>query len=148
MPHLFIHACTEKHLFPLFPCDIEVLNWACLGRSPGEGNGTPLQYSCLENPRDGRAWWAAVYGVEQSRTRLKRLSSSSSNRKISVQERIFVSGRLAAPQGYADLSLARCRQLAFIPPTLTGELAFPGLIESDWPTSEWRSLSELHFPGS
>ena len=36
----------------------------------GEGNGNPLQYSCQENPRDGRAWWAAVYGVEQSQTRL------------------------------------------------------------------------------
>ena len=44
----------------------------------GEGNGNPLQCSCLENPRDGRAWWAAVYGVAQSRIRLKRLSSSSS----------------------------------------------------------------------
>ena len=44
----------------------------------GEGNGTPLQYSCLETPRDGGAWWAAVYGVAQSRTRLKRLSCSSS----------------------------------------------------------------------
>ena len=44
----------------------------------GEGNGSPLQCSCLENPRDGGAWWAAVYGVAQSRTRLKRLSSSSS----------------------------------------------------------------------
>ena len=38
----------------------------------GEGNGSSLQYSCLENPRDGGAWWAAVYGVPQSRTRLKR----------------------------------------------------------------------------
>ena len=37
----------------------------------GEGNGNPLQYSCLENPRDGGAWWAAVYGVAQSQTRLK-----------------------------------------------------------------------------
>ena len=46
----------------------------------GEGNGNPLQCSCLENPRDGGAWWAAVYGVAQSRTRLKRLSSSSSSR--------------------------------------------------------------------
>ena len=45
----------------------------------GEGNGNPLQCSCLENPRDGGAWWAAVYGVEQSRTPLKRLSSSSSS---------------------------------------------------------------------
>ena len=42
----------------------------------GKGNGTPLQCSCLENPRDGRAWWAAVSGVTQSRTRLKQLSSS------------------------------------------------------------------------
>ena len=44
----------------------------------GEGNGNPLRCSCLENPRDGGAWWAAVYGVAQSRTRLKQLSSSSS----------------------------------------------------------------------
>ena len=44
----------------------------------GEGNGNPLQYSCLENPRDRGAWWAAVYGVAQSQTRLKWLSSSSS----------------------------------------------------------------------
>ena len=42
----------------------------------GEGNGNPLQCSCLENPRDGGAWWAAVYGVAQSQTQLKRLSSS------------------------------------------------------------------------
>ena len=46
--------------------------------SLGEGNGNPLQCSCLENPRDRGAWWAAVYGVAQSQTRLKRLSSSSS----------------------------------------------------------------------
>ena len=44
--------------------------------SDGEGNGNPLQYSCLENPRDRGAWWAAIYGVAQSRTRLKQLSSS------------------------------------------------------------------------
>ena len=48
---------------------------ACIG----EGNGNPLQCSCLENPRDGGDWWAAVSGVAQSWTRLKRLSSSSSN---------------------------------------------------------------------
>ena len=48
----------------------------------GEGNGNPLQCSCLENPRDRGAWWAAVYGVAQSGTRLKRLSSSSSNREF------------------------------------------------------------------
>ena len=44
----------------------------------GEGNGNPLQCYCLENPRDGGAWWAAVHGVAQSQTRLKQLSSSSS----------------------------------------------------------------------
>ena len=41
----------------------------------GEGNGNPLQCSCLENPRDGGAWWAPVYGLAQGRTRLKRFSS-------------------------------------------------------------------------
>ena len=49
----------------------------------GEGNGNPLQCSCLENPRDGGAWWAAVYGVTQSQTQLKWLSSSSSSRECS-----------------------------------------------------------------
>ena len=48
----------------------------------GEGNGNPLQCSCLENPRDEGAWWAAIYGVTQSRTRLKWLSSSSSSTKM------------------------------------------------------------------
>ena len=45
----------------------------------GEGDGNPLQCSCLENPRDRGAWWAAIYGVTQSRTRLKQLSSSNSS---------------------------------------------------------------------
>ena len=48
----------------------------------GEGNGNPLQCSSLENPRDGEAWWAAVCGVAQSRTRLNRLSSSSSSQNL------------------------------------------------------------------
>ena len=42
-----------------------------LGRSPGEGNGTPLQYACLENPMDGGTWWAIVHGVAESRTQVK-----------------------------------------------------------------------------
>ena len=51
-------------------------NWLIVCVEPiGEGNGNPLQCSCLENPRDGGAWWAAVYGITQSRTRLKWLSS-------------------------------------------------------------------------
>ena len=54
-------------------CLLTLFSLSCIG----EGNGNPLQCSCLENPRDGGAWWAAVYGVAQSRTRLKWLSSSS-----------------------------------------------------------------------
>ena len=48
------------------------------GRSPGGGHGSPLQFSCLENPMDRGAWWTTLHRVTQSRTRLKRLSSSSS----------------------------------------------------------------------
>ena len=62
----------------------------------GEGNGNPLQCSCLENPRDGGAWWAAVYGVAQSRTRLKRLSSSSSNHNVMKCTKL----RLLIPSSY------------------------------------------------
>ena len=64
---------------------------ACIG----EGNGNPLQYSCLENPRDRGAWWAAVYGVAQSQTRLKWLSCSGGGTKFSspLTERYFKSYR-------------------------------------------------------
>ena len=58
------------------------LSLSCIG----EGNGNPLQCSSLENPRDGGAWWAAVYGVAQSRTRLKWLSSSSSIPAVDMEE--------------------------------------------------------------
>ena len=60
---------------------------ACIG----ERNGNPLQCSCVENPRDGRAWWAAVYGVAQSWIRLKRLSSSKSLLNISYIFSILIS---------------------------------------------------------
>ena len=55
-----------------------------------KGNGSPLQCSCLENPRDSGAWWAAVYGVTQSRTQLKRLSSSSSSIQIHIHTHMFI----------------------------------------------------------
>jgi len=57
----------------------------------GEGNGNPLQCSCLENPRDGGALWAAVHGVAQSWTRLKRLSSSSSSEALSLYQCLLIS---------------------------------------------------------
>ena len=66
-----------------------------------EGHGNPLQCSCLENPRDGGAWWPAVYGVTQSRTWLKRLSSSSSSSRVSslVVKGLAVSSPTPKPQG-------------------------------------------------
>ena len=69
-----------------FPGDPEVKVSACnegelgsipeSGKSPGEGNGNPLQYSCLENPMDGGAWWATVHRVAKSRTRLSNFTLS------------------------------------------------------------------------
>ena len=72
--------CTERTEFLSV-----ILLW--LAYEDREGNGTPLQYSCPENPRDGGAWQAAVYGVAQNRTRLKRLSSSSSSSSSSSKRR-------------------------------------------------------------
>ena len=60
----------------------EWLHFHCSFSCIGKGNGNPLQCSCLENPRDGGAWWAAVYGVAHSWTRLKWLSSSSSSTNV------------------------------------------------------------------
>ena len=68
----------------------------------GEGNGNPLQCSCLENPRDGGAWWAAVYGVAQSQTRLKWLSSSSSIECVQLQD---VNHLIMEVQTNGDMSL-------------------------------------------
>ena len=61
----------------------------------GEGNGNPLQSSCLENPRDGGAWWAAVYGVAQNRTRLEQLSSSSSSDRWTALAHLQKAGKPA-----------------------------------------------------
>ena len=62
----------------------ERLHFHCSLSCIGEGNGKPLQCSCLENPRDGGAWWAAVYGVAQSRTWLKRRSSSGNRECLNL----------------------------------------------------------------
>ena len=67
----------------------------------GEGNGSPLQCSCLENPRNGGPWWAAVYGVAQSWTRLKRLSSSSSSNNMWASHVVLVVKNLPANTGGA-----------------------------------------------
>ena len=73
----------------------------------GEGNGNPLQCSCLENPRDGGAWWAAVYGVAQGQTRLKWLSSSSSSMQGISQRSVADS---SVQRQWANLQWAKFRK--------------------------------------
>ena len=72
----------------------------------GEGNGNPLQCSCLENPRDGGAWWPAVSGVTQSQTQLKRLSSSSSSKEPALRGRHAAS--LQGPRACTGPAAAPC----------------------------------------
>ena len=95
MYHIFfIHSSVDGHLdlFDIlaFVNSAAINTWVHVSFDTwvyaGEGNGNPLQYSCLENPVDRGAWWAAVYGVAQSRTWLKRLSSSSSSSRLYAQE--------------------------------------------------------------
>ena len=79
---------TKTRIRTLFHGSDPACFWYGLPNKKREGNSNPLQCSCLENPRDGGAWWAAVYGVAQSRTRLERLSSSSSQiRMVSTYEK-------------------------------------------------------------
>ena len=68
----------------------------------GEGNGNPLHCSCLENPRDSRVWWAAVYGVAQSRARLKQLSSSSSIQVNNQIEYLYILRDIAVPMPHKN----------------------------------------------
>ena len=86
---------THFHLFSLYSKQNNLLKSNDGFKQPvckqeGEGNGNPLQYSCLENPVDKGAWWAAVHGVAQSRTRLKRFSSSSSWRRDRLPIPVFL----------------------------------------------------------
>ena len=78
-----LKICTSGYISIFPPSDMtERLHFHFSFSCIEERNSNPLQCSCLEDPRDGRAWWAAVYGVAQSRTRLKRLSSNSSSCRI------------------------------------------------------------------
>ena len=65
------------------------LYYSAAAPSSGEGNVNPLQYSCLENPVDGGAWWAAVHGAAQSWTRLKRLSMHALEREMATRSSIL-----------------------------------------------------------
>ena len=95
----------------------------------GEGNGNPLQCSCLENPRDGGAWWAAVYGVPQSRTRLKRLSSSSSYCCCFITKSCatLVTPWTEQPGGLQSMGFPRQEYWSELPFLSAGDLPYPGI---------------------
>ena len=86
----------------------------------GEGNGNPLQCYCLENPRDGGAWWAAVYGVTQSGTRLKRLSSSSSSNR-SYRPSPWTRGRAPIREEFCGQSALKQLQKVALQPSASHE---------------------------
>ena len=96
------------------------MHFVCLEYPFGEGNGNPLQSSCLENPRDGGARWAAIYGVAQSQTRLKRLSSSS----------LRLTGLISLlSKGRSGVFSSPTIQRFFKPPTQGSN---PGLLHCRW----------------
>jgi len=110
------HSCTLAWKIPwteepgglqsMGSCMTERLHFHLSLSCIGEGNGNPLQCSCLESPRDGGAWWAAIYGVVQSRTRLQQLSSSSSIHPAhlyrSPQSALLMRGSLHPPVKLAE----------------------------------------------
>ena len=119
-------------------------DWATSLSRIGEGNGNPLQCSCLENPRDGGAWWAAVYGVAQSRTRMKWLSSSSSIYFIHWESMTFLERGCTKKCFLA--SLFCCCSVTKSCPTLCDPMdgsqpgsPVPGILQA-W-TMEWVAIS-------
>ena len=124
-----------------FPGGSEVKGSACnagdpgsilgLGRSPGEGNGTPLQYFCLENPIDGGAWWVTVHGVAKSQTWLNDFTFFQWARFSSWYVVSIDTGHRAQ----SPLSSPRWRLFCLFPPSLGAGMVF------EWdtkPASGWR----------
>ena len=105
----------------------------------GEGNGNPLQCSCLENPRDGGVWWAAVYGVTQSRTRLQWLDSSSCSWKASLVAQLVKN--LPAMQETPVWFLGREDLLE------KGEATHSTILGLPWWLSWWRIHQHCWKPG-
>ena len=109
------------------------LHWATSLSRIGGGNGNPLQCSCLETPSDSGAWWAAVYGVTQSRTRLKWFSSGGSS--LSLLQRIF-------PTQELNPSLLHCRQILY-------QLSYQGSPFLSWgPSLSTELLAQGYHSGS
>ena len=122
-----------------------------------EGNGNPLQCSCLENPRDGGAWWAAVYGVAQSQTWVKRLSSSSSSSNLmwrvdSLEKTLMLGGiggrrrrgrqrmrRLDGITDLIDMSVSKPRELMI--DREAWRTAIHGVARSQTWLSDWTELN-------
>ena len=98
-----------------------------LGRSPGGGNGNPLQYSCLENPVDRRAWWVRVQGVAKSWTRLSNGALGNTHSKLSA---------LLAPDSLGDFDPVISPLWASVSPSASSGCGLEGL----------RAPCELHHP--
>ena len=115
MAHGILQArIVEWVAFPFSRRCSQPRDWTQVSHTAGrffiswEGNGNPLQCSCLENPRDGGAWWAAVYGVAQSRTWLKWLSSSSNSRRsYRSSQKHLTSASLGIILDYRDVECKR-----------------------------------------
>ena len=119
-----------------------LISW--LQSPSGEGNGTPLQYSCLENPMDGGAWWAAVHGVAKSRTQLKRFSSSSSRTYVSPDFPIHPSS--LSPLGVHTVVLCVCVSISAFHIRSSVPSFFPG--SSDGKESACNAEDMGLIPGS
>ena len=108
------------------------LSLSCIGK----GNGNPLQCSCLENPRDRGAWWAAVYGAAQSWTRLKRLSSSSSSSRATKKSTRMQSYDISCLWGlcrqYVALLYASIMILLWLLTSVSWVLIFSNVFSKFW----------------
>ena len=107
----------------------------------GGGNGNPLQCSCLENPRDGRAWWATVYGVALSQTRLKRLSSSSgwsANQTYLMTQKFFPFGARIYFSFSLEVSFVFCNLFTYCIMYLIKHMYDYSNVFSD--TNEWLTI--------
>ena len=105
----------------------------------GEGNGNPLQCSCLENLRDGGTWWAAIYGVAQSRTQLKQLSSSSNIKEFKWLVTFIHFRGIPAAAAAAAKSLQSCLTLCDPIDGLLPGFSVPGILQAR--TLEWVAIS-------
>ena len=111
--------------------DLGLIPWS--GRSPGKGNGNPLQYSCPENPMDRGVWWAAVHGVTKSRTRLKRLHTHGFLRET---EKLEIYDSCSILITISALKLYKLRILVTYRSYKTEEFQF---------MTSWKSNSEADF---